>query len=135
MHTVCHVRWHWFSGRRTETPIADLRLCCQRRERSHTETSAAAKASPALSPSPAFVVTDSTAGAVKRPVFRARREPLSFLPEPCFSSDPEPPLSSSPTALKGSFCLGNAFEAREGGRETERENESEGTCLTPSPRA
>ena len=30
-------------------------------------------------------------------------------------------MSSRPTALKGSFCLGNAFEAREGGRETERE--------------
>ena len=116
--TVCHVRWHWVCGRRTQAPIADLRLCCQRRERSHTETSVAAKAGPALPPSPAFLVTASTAGAVKRPVFRARREPLFFLPEHCFSCDPKPLLSSSPTALKGSFCLGNASEAREGGTET-----------------
>lgn len=121
LRTVCHVRWHWVRGRRTQAPIADLRLCCQRRECSHTETSVAAKAGPALPPSPAFLVTASTAGAVKRPVFRARREPLSFLPEHCFSCDPKPLLSSSPTALKGSFCLGNASEAREGGTETERE--------------
>ena len=77
---------------------------------------------PALPPSPAFLVKASTAGAVKRPVFRARQEPLSFLPEHCFSCDPEPLLSSSPTALKGSFCLGNAFEAREGGREAGRDH-------------